>query len=218
MSFTDRTGRVWNSEDDAFEWYLSNGYAPGANSGVNNGPSNISTPSITSGAIPSTVAINTIYEGIIKPTTEPLINAGGDVIQGESARQNLEIAAVNTAVTASAVAGAYYGGSAASVLSSSKTSLSMIDENGNKNFTLKGLINSTANTVGGVIGTIIKTVTEVVSPTDKGGAGGANYQSGYYSDDPSNIYQGEGKSNFIIPVIIIGVVATTILIIKRKRK
>lgn len=133
-------------------------------------------------------------------------NTPQNFIEGKSVRQNLEDAARVGAVLASGGIGGVGVGMGVNA--------GLVGKDGQSNISLKNLAKAAGNTQGGFVGNILKSIGADAPASRPAG----NTQSGYYSDIPSDIYQGEDKTNLVIPVIIIGVVATTILIIKRKRK
>lgn len=128
---------------------------------------------------------------------------GGDLLEGKSVRDNLKDTA-----RVGAVAGAtIYGGPTAGMAVNSGLS-----KDGKTNLSLKSIITSAGNVVGGTVGNILKQI-GYEGPTMSG-----NPQSGYYSDSPTSIYQGEGKSSYLLPVIIGIILVTVVVVIKKKKK
>ena len=126
----------------------------------------------------------------------------GDLLQGKSVRDELKDGARVAAVAAAAT----YGGPGAAVAVNSGLS-----RDGKTNLSFKSVVATGLKSVGlGGIG-------NAIDPYPQKNQSSGNQEYGYYSDDPSQIYQGENKPNVLIPIAL-GIIILTIVVIKKKKK
>lgn len=125
----------------------------------------------------------------------------GDLLQGKSVRDNLKDSARVAAVTAATV----YGGPASGM--AVNTGLS---RDGKTNLSFKSVLATGFRSVG------MGQIASAIDPYPQNQSSG-NQEYGYYSDDPSQIYQGENKPNVLIPIVL-GITILTIVVIKKKKK
>lgn len=143
--------------------------------------------------------------GGLYSATKNVYQTPSDLLNGKSVRDNLQDAGRLGIVAASGG----YGGMA----SGFAVNQALVGRDGKSDISLKSLARAGGSQVGGIAGNILKQIG--YEPPQKSSGGGIS-QGGYFSDIPTDIFQGADKKNIIIPIIIIGVVAT-VLFIKRKK-
>lgn len=140
---------------------------------------------------------------------------GADLVGGKSIKDNLKDAArVGAVVAAGAAAGAAAGGWSAFGTGSAVNNA--LSKNGKTNLSLKSGLSAV-----GAYGTGNDTIDSILKSVGKSGNASAqvqqNYDSGYYSTDTGSsqdgVYQ---QQNNLLPLLLIGGLAITIILISKK--
>lgn len=139
---------------------------------------------------------------------------GADLVGGKSVKDNLKDAARVGAVVGTVVATG--GGSLATQASTTLAVNKALSKNGKTNLNLKSVLSAF-----GAYGTGNDTVDSILKSVGKSGNASAqvqqNYDSGYYSTDTGSsqdgVYQ---QQNNLLPLLLIGGLAITIILISKK--
>lgn len=129
---------------------------------------------------------------------------GGDLLQGKSVRTDLK----DTVRTAAVAGATIYGGPSAGIAVNAGLS-----RGGKTNLSLKSVLATGASAAG------MKGLASAIDPNPQPKRPSNNQgttQSGYFSDIPSEIFQGADK-NLVIPLVI-GIVLVVIIVIVKKKK